>query len=286
MAEKCYRSEMVGLFGCPVDENPTVVIIEAAFKALGLNYRYNTTYVRPEDLHDAVKALKAFNMKGTHITIPHKVAVLKYLDFIADDAKLMGAVNTIYLKDGKTYGENTDGKGFILSMEQANIAMREKNVVMIGAGGAARAIAVELAGQGIGKITIVNRTKKAGEALAELLCENTDTKAMFAPFIKGYNIPKDTDILINATSIGLYPDKSKPDINYQSLSANMAVCDVIPNPPQTAFLDAAKAQGCRTFDGFSMLVNQAVISFKFWTGRDAPIDVMRDALSKEFGVDV
>ena len=217
MSEKNYRSEMVGLFGYPVDENPTVVIIEAAFKALGLNYRYNTTLVKPEYLEVAVQALKAFNMKGTHITIPHKVEVLKYLDYVADDAKLMGAVNTIYLKDGKTYGENTDGKGFIKSMQEGNVELKGKNIVVLGAGGVARAITVELASQGIKHLTIVNIQKEGGETLVDLLNNKTEAKADFVLWEETYDIPNGTDIVINATSIGLYPDKSKANINYSSL---------------------------------------------------------------------
>ncbi len=282
---KSYRSELLGLFGCPVDENPTVVIIEAAFKALGLDYRYNTTLVQPEDLEVAVKALKAFNMKGTHITLPHKIEVLKYLDVVADDAKLMGAVNTIYLKDGKTYGENTDGKGFIISLEQGSVEMKGKKVVVLGAGGVARSITVELAGQGVEEITVVNIERTMGENLVTLLNENTDTNANFIFWDETYNVPSDTDILVNATSVGLYPDTNKANINYETLTEKMIVCDVIPNPPQTAFLDEAKKVGCKTFDGFSMLINQGAISFKFWTGQEAPIDVMRTALLNEFGLE-
>jgi shikimate dehydrogenase len=281
---KSYRSELIGLFGCPVDENPTVVIIEAAFKALGLDYRYNTTLVKPEDLETAVKALKAFNMKGTHITLPHKIEVLKYLDVVADDAKLMGAVNTIYLKDGKTYGENTDGKGFIISLQQGAVEMKGKKVVVLGAGGAARSITVELAGQGVKEITVVNRDRVKGEMLVEVLNAQTDTKASFVVWDRTYDIPSDTDILVNATSVGLYPDTNKANINYTTLSETMVVCDIIPNPPQTAFLDEALKVGCQTFDGFSMLIHQGAISFKFWTGQDAPIDVMRKALMNEFGI--
>ncbi len=284
MESKCYRSEMVGLFGCPVDENPTVVIIEAAFKALGLDYRYNTTLVEPKDLEIAVKALKAFNMKGTHITIPHKINVLQYLDYVADDAKLMGAVNTVYLKDGKTYGENTDGKGFIVSLQEGNVEMKGKKVIILGAGGVARSISVELAKKGVEKITIVNIEKEMGETLVKLLNDNTNTKTDFVFWDKVYDIPTDTDILVNATCVGLYPDKNKANINYKTLSSNMVVCDVIPNPPQTPFLDEAVNAGCKTFDGFSMLVNQGAISFKFWTGQEPPINIMREALSKEFEV--
>ena len=126
MTEKCYRSELIGLFGFPVDENPTVVIMEAAFKALELNYRYNTMLVYPEDLETAVKSLKALHMKGTHITIPHKVSVIPYLDRLTDTADLIGAVNTVYEDHGQMIGENTDGKGFIKSLEDEQIKITGK----------------------------------------------------------------------------------------------------------------------------------------------------------------
>ncbi|MDA3846328.1 MAG: shikimate dehydrogenase [Vallitaleaceae bacterium] len=282
MSDRCYRSELIGLFGYPVDENPTVVIMEAAFKALNLDYRYNTTSVKPEDLDTAVKALKAFNMKGTHITVPHKIEVMKYLDHIADDAQMIGAVNTVYLKDGETYGENTDGKGFIISLKEGNIDIIGKHVVILGAGGAAHAIAIELALHGVESIIIVNRNESKGRELTSRLNTYSKVKTEFVLWDKIFSIPSDTDLIVNATSVGLYPDKSKPSIDYNTLDKSMIVCDIIPNPPQTPFLDEAIKAGCHTFDGFSMLINQAAISFKLWVGEDAPIQAMREALKKEF----
>ena len=281
MAEKCYRSELIGLFGCPVDENPTVVPMEAAFKALNLNYRYNTMLVYPEDLEIAIKSLKALHMKGTHITIPHKVSVIPYLDELTETAKLIGAVNTIYEKDGKMVGENTDGKGFIKSLEDENISITGKKAVLLGAGGAARAISIELALAGIKEIIIVNRTASRGEELVDLINSKTDVKATFVLWNHSYNIPEDVDFVINCTSIGLYPDIHIPDIDYTTLSTNMLVCDVIPNPLHTNFMEKSESCGCKTLDGFSMLINQAAISFKLWTNVDAPIEIMKAAMMKE-----
>ncbi|MDR0496846.1 MAG: shikimate dehydrogenase [Treponema sp.] len=282
MEAKCYRSEMIGLFGSPVDENATVVIMEAAFKELNLNYRYNTTLVHPKDLETAVKALKAFNMKGTNITVPHKVEVLKYLDHLTETAALMGAVNTIYIKDGETYGENTDGKGFITSIHENNIPIEGQRILVLGAGGAARAMTIELAGAGASVITIVNRNRERGEALVELLNTITKAKAEFVLWDGTYHVPKDTNILVNATSVGMFPSPDKPNIDYSTLLDSMIVCDGVHNPPQTPFLIEAAKRGCKTLDGFSMLVNQGAISFKIWTGHDAPVDVMKNALRKEF----
>ncbi len=279
-----YLSELVGVFGYPVAENPTIVMQEAAFRAEGLNWRYLTIEVRPEALADAIRGLRAMNMRGINLTIPHKVAVLQYLDEIAPDAALIGAVNTVRRDGERLIGENTDGKGFLRALRQdANVDPSGKNVVILGAGGAARAIGVELALAGAGKLTIVNRTVERGQPLAEHLNARTDAAARFVPWDGDYAVPQDTDILINATSIGLYPDISaQPAVDYDSLHAGMLVCDVIPNPPHTPFLQAAEDQGARTIDGLGMLVYQGAIGFKMWTGMEAPVDVMHQALSDAF----
>lgn len=286
MSSKCYRSEMIGLFGCPVDENATVVIMEAAFRALNLNYRYNTTLVYPQDLETAVKALKALNMKGTHITIPHKVEVLKYLDHLTETAELMGAVNTIYLKDGETYGENTDGKGFITSIHENDVQIKGQRIVVFGAGGAARAMTIELARDGASNITIVNRSSERGQALVELLNNKTSANAEFVLWDRAYQIPKETNLVVNATSIGMYPDPKIPDIDFSTLLDSMVVCDGVHNPPKTPFLIEASKRGCKILDGFSMLVNQGAISFRIWTGQDAPVEVMKNVLAKEFNFSI
>jgi shikimate dehydrogenase len=280
-----YRDELVGVFGTPIDENPTVIIQEAAFKALNLPFRYLTIEVKPEDLGKAIDGLRAMNMKGINITMPHKTKVLQYLDYIAEDARLMGAVNTIYVKDKKLYGENTDGKGFLLSLKNGEVNTTGKKVVLLGAGGVARAISVELAGAGVSQIEIVNIEKEQGQELAALLNENTSIKANFVFWDMKYKVPEDTDILINGTSVGLYPNiNQKPNIDYTTIGENMIVCDVIPNHPHTLFLQEAEKRGCRTFDGLTMIVNQGVLGFRFWTGMDAPADVMTAALRKEFGI--
>ncbi|MEG1523748.1 MAG: shikimate dehydrogenase [Clostridia bacterium] len=282
MVNRCYRSELVGLLGTPVDENPTVVPMEAAFRALGLDYRYVTMEVKPENLAIAIHSLKALGFKGTNLTIPHKVEVLKYLDHIAPDAQVMGAVNTVYIKDGETYGENTDGKGFLKTLNDANVSMNGKTAVVLGAGGAARAITVELANAGITHITVVNVNPERGNALVDLLNEKTAARANYVLWDHIYQIPDKTDLLIQATSIGLYPDLSCPNIDYDTLPQGLVVCDIVPNPPETGFVKRARSKGCQTFVGLDMLVNQGVISFKMWTGIDAPADVMKEALSKEF----
>jgi shikimate dehydrogenase len=283
MAEiKNYKVELVGVFGHPVSENPSVIIQDAAFRALGLNFKYLTIEVLPQDLENAIKGIKALNFVGINLTIPHKTEVLKYLDDISEEAELIGAVNTVCNKNGKLYGDNTDGKGFIKSLKPISDP-KNKSVVVLGAGGAARAISVELALNGVKHITIVNVNNQRGSLLANLINNRTATKADYIPWTSTFAIPDDTDILVNATSIGLFPDVvSKPDIYYNTINANMIVCDVIPNPPHTLFIQEAQKKGATTLDGLGMLINQGAIGFKMWTGFDAPTEIMKKALSKEF----
>lgn len=282
--EPNYKVDLVGVFGHPVSENPTVVMIEAAFRELGLNWRYVNFEVLPEDLEAAVAGLRAMNFKGINLTIPHKVEVLQYLDDIAPDAKLMGAVNTVRREGDRLIGENTDGKGFLRSVrEDAGIDPAGKRVVFLGAGGAARAMTVELALAGAEKIIVVNRSAERGEVLVQLLNDETPTTAQFVHWDHTFSIPEGTDVLVNSTSIGLYPNvEDKPDIDYESITANMVVCDVIPNPPNTLFLREAENKGAKILDGLGMLVGQGAIGLKMWTGHDAPVAVMRKALEEVF----
>ena len=275
-----YKAELVGVFGYPVAENPSVVMQEAGFRALGLNWRYLTIEVYEEDLADAMKGLRAYNMRGVNLTMPHKVTVLKYLDDVAPDAMIMGAVNTVVRKGKQLVGENTDGKGFLTALGQdAGADPSGKRVVVFGAGGAARAITVELALAGAAHITVVNRTKKRGETLVGILTDNTGTEARFVSWDETFKIPPETEIVVNATSIGFFPDVSaKPDIEYDSITGDMIVCDVVPNPPYTPFLKEAKKRGARIVNGQGMVVYQGAIGFELWTGHEAPVDVMKKAL--------
>ncbi len=284
--EANYLDNLVGVFGSPVAENPTVVMMEAGFRELGLNWKYLTIEVKKEDLEDAIRGLKAFNMRGINLTIPHKIEVLKYLDEVADDARLMGAVNTVRREGSKLIGENTDGKGFLRSLrEDGGTTPAEKNIVLLGAGGAARAIGVELALAGAQHLRIVNRTPARGNELAELINGKTDASAEYIAWDVPFVLPGDTDILVNATSIGLFPDiKAKPGIDYSSIRPGMIVCDVIPNPPRTVFLKEAENRGAKTLDGLGMLVYQGTIGFKMWTGVDAPVSEMKAALKQAFGL--
>ena len=281
-----YKAELVGVFGYPVAENPTGVMQEAAFAALGLNWRYLTIEVKPQDLPDAFRGLRAFNMAGINLTIPHKVAVLALLDGISPDAQMIGAVNTVRREGGRLIGENTDGKGFLRGVrEEAGVDPRNKRIVILGAGGAARAIAFELALAGTAELLIFNRTVDRGEGLLDALKTRAHANARFQPWSATYHVTPDVDILVNATSIGLYPDvEVMPDVSLDNARPDLLVCDVVPNPPETRLVQTARAKGVRVLNGLSMLVYQGVIGFEMWTGLKAPEAVMKAALSKAFSV--
>ncbi|MBS5123272.1 MAG: shikimate dehydrogenase [Blautia sp.] len=282
---KSYQKQWTGVFGDPVDDNPTVVMEQAAFDAAGIPMEYLTIQVKRGDLQAAVQGMKAMNFTGINITMPHKGEVLQYLDEISESARIMGAVNTVYWKDGKLTGENTDGKGFLKSIQDGQVLIKGKKAVILGAGGAARAIAVELAFAGIKTVTVVNKNKAHGQSLVDIINTKTNAEGVFVPWENSVHIPEDTDILINATSVGFTDDK-KPDIVYEDMKAGMTVCDVIPNKAWTGFLLEAKEKGLRTFNGLQMLVNQGAIAFELWTGEPAPVDVMREAMEKEYGVEL
>lgn len=274
-----FLQPLTGSFAKPAGENPTVAMIEAAFHHHGLDWRYINCEVAPEDLGNAVNGARAMGWRGFNCSIPHKVAVIEHLDGLGQSAEIIGAVNTVVRQpDGRLIGENTDGKGFVRALS-AVIEPRGKRVVLLGAGGAARAVAVEMALAGVSHITVVNRSRNRGEEVTRLIDTQTPANADFQPWDSTFSIPADTDIVVNATSIGLYPDvDAEPDIEYGSLTSDMVVADGIHNPPKTKLLKAASARGCQTVDGLSMLVGQGVIGLKYWTGIDADADVMRNAL--------
>lgn len=265
--------------GQPVAGNPTQFMIERAFAAAGLDWRYLTLEVPPENLEDAIRGVRAMGFQGGNFTIPHKVAVIQYLDGLSDAAEVMGAVNCINRVDATLIGENTDGKGFVQSLREV-IPPEGKKVTILGAGGAARAIAVELGLSGVSEITIVNRSLERGQELVDLLNERVKVAAKFALWDGSHTIEEGTDIVINATSIGLGNATARVPLDYDSLQPLMVVADVIFNPPQTVFLTEAANRGCKTLDGLGMLVNQGVIGFKIWTGVDPDPNVMREALEE------
>lgn len=270
--------------GQPVAGNPTQYMMEKAFAAAGLDWRYLTLEVPPHFLQDAVRGMRAMGFRGGNFTIPHKVAVLQHLDGLSPAAELMGAVNCVNRQEGdRLIGENTDGKGFVESLRPV-IDPAGKRIVLIGAGGAARAIAVELGLSGVGEILVVNRDPGRGEQLVELLTERVKIAARYEPLNGEYEVPADADVLVNATSIGLSDAQGRVPVAVGSLRPELVVADVIFNPPETWLIRTAAQRGCKTIDGLGMLVNQAVISFKIWTGVDPDAAIMRDALEEFLGI--
>ena len=277
-----FLSKLTGSFALPADENPTVAMVEAAYRHHQLDIRYINCEVPPEKLGDAVKGARAMGWIGFNCSIPHKVAVIEHLDGLGESAAVMGAVNCAVLRDGKFIGENTDGKGFLQSLRGV-INPAGKTIVMFGAGGAARAIGVELAFAGAKRIVVVNRTETRGRDLVDLLNSRTKVKAEFVLWSKTYAIPAEASIVVNATSIGLYPDvNGRLDLEVSTLRPGLVVADVITNPPRSPLIRDAEARGCVVLDGLGMVVNQGVIGIKYWTGVDVDAAVMRRTLEELF----
>jgi shikimate dehydrogenase len=278
-----FLSILTGCFATPVAENPTVAMVEAAYRHHGIDARYINCDVAPGKLALAVAGARGMGWAGFNLSIPHKVAVIEHLDGLGESARIMGAVNCAVRHGDDFIGENTDGKGFLKSLREV-IDPAGKHVVIFGAGGAARAISVELALAGAARITLVNRGAERGNALALLSRERTDTPTTFVPWTSGYPIPADTDIVVNATSIGLHPDiDARLDVDFASIRPGMVVADVIPNPPRTHLIKEATARGAVVLDGLGMLVNQGVLGIRYWTGVDVDAAVMRKALDDIFG---
>ena len=278
-----FLHELVGSMSQGADGNPTVAMVEAAFRHHGLHWRYINMEVSPADLGAAVKGARAMGFRGFNCSLPHKVSVIAHLDGLGQSAAVMGAVNCVVRREGRLIGENTDGKGFLKSL-QSVIDPQGKSVVLFGAGGAARAIAVELGLAGVRHITIVNRSEERGAELVDLLCEQLQLDARLVVWGGNYAIPEGTDVVINGTSIGLYDPEARLEIDLDTLRPGMVVADVVFNPVRTRFLIEAASRGCRPLDGLGMLVNQGIVGIQYWTGIDPHAVVMRQALESAMGV--
>ena len=280
---KNYRAELVGVFGDPVEGNPTGVMEEAGFAALGLNYRYLTIKVTPADFDAAIRSLRPLHFRGINLTMPHKIAVLPYLDELSPAAAIIGAVNTVVVRGDQLYGDNTDGRGFVAALGRAGLSPAGKTITLLGAGGAARAIAVECALAGAKQITVVNRTRDRGQELVDTLRAHTETQAEYLPWSHQLPVPEGTDILINATPVGMRPrEQEAPDLDYTTVRSNMLAADVAFDPADTQFLARCAAQGAHCVNGLGMLACQGALNFTLWTGVEAPFEVMFQALEREF----
>jgi len=277
-----FKQELTAAFGSPIAENPTQAMIEAAYRHHGLDWRYLTIEVAKDALSDAVRGARAMGFRGFNCTIPHKVAVIEHLDGLGESASAMGAVNCVVRRGDQLIGENTDGKGFLAAVRSFGDP-RGKRVVVFGAGGAARAITVELALARAASFVVVNRSEARGSELVRLLVDRVKTEARLVVWQNDFAVPNATDIVVNATSVGLFPDvDARLALDVSTLKAGMIVADVIPNPPRTRLVRDAEGRGCKVIDGLAMLVNQGVIGVKHWTGIDPDPAVMRKALEDVF----
>jgi shikimate dehydrogenase len=279
-----FLSGLTGSFSQSAAENPTVTVMEAGYAASNLDVRYVNCEVVPEKLSEAVAGAIAMGWLGFNCSLPHKEAILEYLDELAPSAQLIGAVNTVVITKGRLVGENTDGRGFVEALRKVGDPKGARTVIF-GAGGAARAIAIELALAGAHTITIVNRSPGRGEKLAQHVDSRTEANCSFAPWTPGFAIPEDSSLVVNATSLGFYPNHEETlDVDFSTFRPGSIVADVVPNPPKTKWLHAAEEAGCTSLTGIGMLVNQALVNARLWTGETLDADVMHRALNKALGL--
>lgn len=260
---------LCGIIGNPIEHSLSPAMHNAAYEQLGLNFVYLAFCV--SDVEGAMRGMRALNIRGLSVTVPHKVAVLPYLDEIDPVARQIGAVNTVVNENGHLKGYNTDWAGFVRSLE-AHTPIRDKRVVILGAGGAARAIAFGIKHEG-GLLTILNRTEElvmAEKLATEIGCPYGDLKQL--------DLIQQAEIVVNATSVGMSPLQDRTVIDPAHLRPEQVVYDIVYNPLETKFLREAKALGCRVIPGYEMLLLQGVTQFELWTGKQAPVDLMRTIL--------
>jgi shikimate dehydrogenase len=262
--------------GKPVAGNPTQEMVEAAFAAAGLDARYASLEVEVAALPDAVLGLRGLGVKGAHVTVPHKVAIVPLLDRLTDAARLAGAVNCIKREGDTLVGDNTDGKGFLSSLRNVT-EPKGKSAVVIGAGGAARAIVAELALAGAKRITVVNRTLARAEEIASSVGAPCEPAQLTDP----WTVPADAEIVVQATTVGMDDSEARLPLAWPDGPGFAA--DVVIAPARTAFLRDAEAAGRQTLEGLGMLVEQALVGFHWWTGVEPDADAMREALVRELG---
>lgn len=272
-------TNVVTTLGYPISQSLSPAMQTAAFQSVGLNWIYIAWGVRAEHLAVTLQALKAWeNHAGSNVTAPHKETIIPLLDGLTEAAARLQAVNVILRPEGKMIGHNTDGEGFIASLREEGIPPGGKRIAILGAGGAAKAVAYALQDAGAAELRLVNRTPARAEAWAPALSAAGKARVSVhalagdpARFLEG------TDILVNATSIGLQRDAA-PLFDYANLRPPLVVTDLVFFPRETAFLQRARANGCRTLNGLGMLLHQAVLSFQGWTGKAAPLHLMRERL--------
>ncbi len=280
--------KLVGIIGYPIAHSVSPAMHNAAFKHLRMNWSYDAYEVKPSDLADELDQLKAKGLVGFNVTIPHKEAIISLIDDVTKLPKMIGAVNTVRNDEGMLIGFNTDGPGFIGSLrEDAGLDPKGKSVVLIGAGGAAKAVAVVLAEAGASRLTITDIDAAKGEQLAEYVGSLFGSEAAFAKPSSGAleDAMADADLIVNATPVGMHPRENESPIEEgMRMKRGAVLFDLVYNPPRTRLMITAEQNGLRTFNGLGMLVRQGALAFTIWTEKEAPIDIMLKAAKEALGL--
>jgi shikimate dehydrogenase len=264
------KTRITGIFGYPIEHTLSPLMHNSAFKTLGLDNCYVAFRVLPEELPNAVKAIRSLNLLGVNITVPHKEKVIPLLDEVNEEASFIGAVNTVVNKDGRLIGYNTDGRGFMSSLAEAGISVDRKDIVILGAGGASRAISYYLS-EKASKLSLFDIDKQKAKKLVNDL-QKIRNNVFFLDNLDNIDTP---EIIINATPLGLKPDDPLP-LNPDFISPEMIVCDLVYK--KTKLLQEGEKKGVKTLDGSGMLLWQGVLAFELWTGIKPPVEVMREVL--------
>jgi len=277
------QKRMTGMLGHPVAENPIDLMFDAVYAHHGLPWQFWKCDVASEErLGAAIAGVRALGFAGTCITVPYKVASIPHLDAVDDDVRAIGAANYVTVENGRLIGHNNDGKGVVKAIEKVT-PIRGKRVVMLGAGGAGRAMAVELAWAGASHLTVVTRRESQGTEVAALVTRASGVPAEWAPWSGEVRIPDSTQILMNATHLGAAPELAPVPVSWATVSTTTTVVDVITNPRLTPFLRTARDRGCSVVDGVEMLVQLAMQIFERWTGIRPAEDVFQAAVARALG---
>lgn len=275
-------TRVAGVIGWPVRHSLSPPMQNAALAALGLNWVYVPFAVAPEQVGAAVAAIRAFDLVGLNVTIPHKPAVVPYLDELSPEAEALGGANTIVHREGRLLGYSTDGEGFLRSLREIGEEASGRRIALIGAGGSARAVALALCRAGATSLTVVNRTVAKAEALAESLAQLVPGATLAAVGLEtpaAQEAVTGAEVVVDSTAVGMYPHHEvDPVVPAAWLHPGQVVCDLTYNPRQTVLLQAARQQGARTLDGTGMLIHQGALALELWSGQTAPVGVMREAL--------
>lgn len=273
---------LLGLFGHPVAHSISPQIHNAAFRAAGLNWLYLAFAVEPKELRKALQGCRALKIVGLNITVPHKETIVPLLDELSEEVRLIGAVNTVCFEEGRAKGYNTDGRGFVAALqEEKDFNLAGKNMFIIGAGGAGRAVAVQAAREGASRVIIADLKLEKAEDLSRWINSKIKNEPASTVEIESSGWKKaleESDLVVDATPLGL-KNSDPTAFDTEMLSPSALVVDLVYNPPETALLNQVKRLGIAGMSGLGMLVHQAALAWEIWTGRPAPLKVMKEAAS-------